>query len=83
MKNDDFKNQSTTEQQHLSSKEHWKVWNMSDLFIDSPIYNSENLKLPVWFNNMELSSEEFHLFITGSLNPTIYQFLRKFVNIFS
>ena len=55
---------------------------MSILFIFSLIYYSENLKLPVCFNNIELASEEFHLFITGSINRTIFQFLRKGFNIF-
>ena len=51
-------------------------------FIFSLIYYSENLKLPVCFNNIELPSEEFHLLITGSINHTIFEFLRKGFNIF-
>ena len=36
----------------------------------------------MWFNDLELSWEKFHLFINGRIDGNIFQFIRKVFNIF-
>ena len=40
------------------------------------------MTFPVWFNSMVLSSSEFRLFCSGTVNSTIYEFVRKVFKLF-